>query len=61
MRQEITGVIEKFSKMGLAKLTEFGKDSTGVLDAVRNGEEEFLYCEMKHRNGECRLPGEPEN
>jgi hypothetical protein len=40
----------------LRNFRELDRGSTGILDAVGEGEAECLYCEEKHRNGECRLP-----
>jgi len=56
-RQEIQGVVETLPRLvQLRNFRGLDRGSTGILDAVGEGEAECLYCEEKHRNGECRLP-----
>jgi hypothetical protein len=55
-RQEIQGAIQMFSVMDQPEFRKLDRGSTGIFEVVRDGDKECQYCEVRHRNGECRLP-----
>jgi hypothetical protein len=62
VRQEIQGVIETFSKLErLTNFRELDRGSKRILEVICEGEGKCMYCEVKHRNGKCKLPRDPES
>lgn len=56
-RQEIQGVFEAFGKLPyFSDLRTLERACTGILEPVLEKDVDCEYCDVRHRNGDCKVP-----
>ncbi|KAN0106468.1 hypothetical protein V8E51_009344 [Hyaloscypha variabilis] len=54
VRQEMQGLFRLFEQVDTFEMLDRG--TTGILEEGREEDKECRYCDVRHRNGDCRLP-----